>query len=395
MARTKKTVVNLLRILLCGVALWIVAQGVTIHDHVMLASGEDLVGSLRETEDSLLLQLRDGSIRTVSLSEVSLDEGGNPRINYGLSTAWHNSRKFLLLLALAIFFPVVFPQALRFQWLLRAQSIHVSFWKCVKLSFAGNFLNFATPLGSNMGDLFKAYFVSQHTPHKTEAVATVALDRVVGLGSLLFVAAAITAFSPSNSRLAMLRPYMLGMFGAGVAVVAVYLSPVLRRFVVPRSLLARLPMLEQLQRVDRAARVLAGKQATLVGAILLTIFLQGLAIGAFFTVAVALRLRADASNVLEYYTYFYTGVLVQTLPGPPQGLGTVELAYRYFFADYGSASQIVCMAFAIRLVALGCALPGFLVTLTGSYKPRNVSAPPDSADAPCPDPQSQTDTVPT
>ena len=32
------------------------------------------------------------------------------------------------------------------------------------------------------------------------------------------------------------------------------------------------------------------------------------------------------------------------------------------------------MAFVIRVVVLACALPGLLVTLTGSYKPRDVIA---------------------
>jgi uncharacterized membrane protein YbhN (UPF0104 family) len=111
-----------------------------------------------------------------------------------------------------------------------------------------------------------------------------------------------------------------------------------------------------------------------VGAFVLTVILQAMAIGAYFTVAVALAMTANLDNVLEYYTYFYTGVLVQTLPGPPQGLGTVELAYRFFLAPFGSPSQIVCVAFAIRVVVLACALPGLLVTLTGSYKPRDVIA---------------------
>ncbi|MDO8630112.1 MAG: hypothetical protein Q7R41_06425, partial [Phycisphaerales bacterium] len=102
--------------------------------------------------------------------------------------------------------------------------------------------------------------------------------------------------------------------------------------------------------------------------------LQLMALASYFVVAIALAMKADAGNVPEYFAYFYTGALVQSLPGPPQGLGTVELAYRFFFAPYGSASQIVCMAFAIRLVGLICALPGLFVTLTGSYKPREIEA---------------------
>ncbi len=371
---TRKRLFNVLRIALCVGALWIVAQGVTLRDHVHLASGEpDVVGAVQPIDvDAGFVQVVTASGDTVPISvdEIQTDEDGELTITYGLLSAWRMSSGALLLLALVIHFPVILPQALRFRWLLHAQGIHVGYMECIKLSFAGNFLNFATPLGSNAGDVFKAYFVSLHTDRKTEAATTVLLDRIIGLVSLLIIAGAITTFCAGSGRLAQLRPYVLGFIGAGVVAVLVYLSPLTRRYLVPTTWLQGLPMYAQLQRIDRTARVLVSNKKTLIGSILLTMVLQGSAIGAYFTVAVALRLDAHLGNMLEYYAYFFAGVLVQTLPGPPQGLGTVELAYRYFFAPFGGASQIVCMAFFIRLLALTCALPGLLVTVTGSYKPR-------------------------
>jgi len=368
--RIRKRLFDALRIVVCVAALWIVIRGVTIRDHVTLLDGTELVGDVTRDADTVDLRLVNGETRTVSRAEIAVDEDGTARITFGLRSAWRNSTKGLLLLAVLIHFPVVFPQALRFQWLLAVQDITVGYWECVKLSFAGNFLNFATPFGSHAGDVFKAYFASLHTEHKTEAVTTVLLDRFIGLGSLLLVVAAITTFSPAQSRLAVLRPYMFGMIGIGAVVAVAYLSPALRRRWVNVPWLSRLPMLHQLKRVDRAARTLISRRGTLIAAVLITIGLQATALAAYFVVAIALAMYANAGNVLEYYAYFYTGTLVQTLPGPPQGLGTVELTYRYFFAAFGSPSQIVCMAFAIRIVALICALPGLLVTLTGSYRPK-------------------------
>lgn len=365
---------NIVRVAICVAALWIVVQGVTYHDHVRLADGKtELVGEVGSDGDGFTILAQDGTTRSLSRSEVALDADGTPRIEYGLRTAWTKSRKTFLLLAVLIHFPVLFPQALRFKWLLSAQKITLGYWECLKLSLAGNFLNFATPFGSNAGDVFKAYFVSLHTEHKTEAVTTVVLDRVIGLGSLLLVVVAITLLSPTGSQLALLRPYMLGLLLAGGVGAAVYLAPWTRRWWTGSTLLSRIPKFDQLQRVDRAVRTLAGHIPIVILSILITIFLQLLALTAYFCVALAVGMDARADNALEYLAYFYTGVLVQTLPGPPQGLGTVELTYRYFFAPYGGASQILCMAFAIRLVALICALPGLLVTATGAYRPKDVS----------------------
>jgi uncharacterized protein (TIRG00374 family) len=373
--RARKRLFDILRVAVCVIALWIVIRGVTLHDHVVLTDGKtDLVGDVLRDGDPVEIRLLNGETRSVPRREIAADADGTAKIGYGLKTAWRNSRKSLLLLAVLIHFPVVFPQALRFQWLLAAQNITVGYWECVKLSFAGNFLNFATPFGSNAGDVFKAYFASLHTDHKTEAVTTVVLDRFIGLGSLLLVVAAITAFSPTGSRLAVLRPYMVGMIGIGVVVAFLYLSPALRKRWVNGKWVSRLPMLHQLKRVDHAARTLVGRTGTLAASVLLTIGLQAMALAAYFTVAVALAMDAHAGNMLEYFAYFYSGTLVQTLPGPPQGLGTVELTYRYFFAAFGSPSQIICMAFAVRVVVLICALPGLLVTLTGSYRPKEAAA---------------------
>jgi len=366
----RKRILNVVRILACVAALFIVIQGVTLDDHVRLVEVEtSLIGTVTEETDKGVVLESDGRARSFTWTEIAVDANGHPRVSYGLRTAWRRSRSALLLLAVAIHFVVVFPQALRFRWMLQAQKIAVSYWDCLKLSFAGNFLNFATPLGSNIGDVFKAWFVAQHTERKTEAATTVFLDRLVGLGSLLLVVAGITSLSPAGSRLAQVRPYMLTMLGIGIVATVAYFSPMLRGRLLPRQWLSRLPMAGQLQRIDNAAQTLIRKTRILIGAVLLTAILQAIAIGAYFTVAVAMGMRAGADNVLEYYTYFYTGVLVQTLPGPPQGLGTVELTYRYFLAPFGSPSQIVCMAFAIRVVVLLCALPGLLVTLTGAYRP--------------------------
>ncbi len=382
----KRKLFNVLRIAICVAALWFVLRGVTLHDHLVLADGEvKLVGTVVEDGDPITFRLVDGQVRTVRRDDVAVDDHGNPRIAFGLISAWHSSRPTFLLLALLLHFPVGIFQGIRLQWLLRAQGICLAYWECIKLSFAGNFLNFATPLGSNAGDVFKAYFLTTHTDRKTEAATTIFLDRAIGLGTLLVCVGVITLVSASDSRLAEFRPYILTVLGVGFVCAFLYFSKTIRKHLLPRRLLERLPAFGQLQRIDGTAQALMDCKAILAASIACTLVLQVLAIGAYFTVAVALSMDAHAGNVLEYYAYFYTGAVIQALPGPPQGLGTVELAYLYFLKPFGSPSQIVCVAFMIRLVVLTVALPGLLVTLTGSYRPRRsalAEQPPDTVSLP-------------
>jgi len=369
-AKTRKRILNLVRVAVCAGALWLVASGVTLDDRVELTSGERIAGTARILDDQVEVTSHDAAVHVYGGDEVARDEDGAIRVAFGLKTAWRESAKGYLLLALLLNFPVIFPQALRFKVLLSVQKIRITFWEALKLSFAGNFLNFATPLGSHAGDAFKAYFASLHTERKTEAVTTVVLDRIIGLGTLLLVAVGIITFGAGGDRLDTLRPYLLVPAVVGVVGIGIYLSPIFRIVRLPARWAERVPMMDHLVRMDRAARTLAGHVPALMGAVFLTALLQFMALSAYFAVAVALNMEANGGNVLEYFAYFYTGTIVQALPGPPQGLGTVELAYRYLFGPYGSVSQIVCMAFAIRIVVLVCALPGLLVTLSGSYRPK-------------------------
>lgn len=371
--QVKKIGVNLLRIGICAAALWLVARGVTYYDHVNLVDGAKIVGDvISVTADDLTFRQKSGETMVVPNDRVARDSGGLLKVDYGLRSAWRNSKGGLLMLALLIHFPVVFPQALRFQWLLRAQSIRLSYWESLKLSFAGNFLNFATPLGSHAGDAFKAYFASLHTDRKTEAVTTVVLDRMIGLGTLLLTAALITLFASREGKLAVLQPYVLGLLGAAIVGLLLYFSPLVRWRHQLEAWSKRAPAFVHVLRIDKAARTLAAHRRVLLTAILLTAFLQVLALSAYIIVASATGIQAGTANYFEFLAYFYTGTLVQALPGPPQGLGTVELTYRYFFSPYGSPSQIICMALAIRVVVLICALPGLLVTLTGGYRPKQI-----------------------
>ncbi|MFQ5413634.1 MAG: lysylphosphatidylglycerol synthase transmembrane domain-containing protein [Phycisphaerae bacterium] len=368
--RTRKWIVNALRILICVGALWLVGRGVTLRDHVVLSpGGRELVGTITEHADRIEIRLVGGTVETIAPSDVARRDDGTAELTYGLLTAWRSGRKDLLAVGVLIMLIVPLFLAQRLKWLLAVQDIKITLWQGVKLSFAGNFLNFATPLGSNAGDVFKAYFVSMHTGHKTEAMTTVLLDRLIGLVTLVVVVGLLTALSPSGSRLAELRLFVIGCLAAGAVVLTVYLSQWLRRLVVPDALALRLPMRDQLERIDRTGRTLLAHKAILVASVLITLCLQAVSVTGYIVVAAAMGMDVRAETLMAYYAYFLAGAVVQALPGPPQGLGTVELTYRYFLAPFGTVSQIVCVALLIRIVVFAASLPGLIVTLTGSYKP--------------------------
>ncbi len=378
-AALKKKLVSALRLTLCVGAVWLCLRNVALHDSLVTRGAVTLYGHVVDLGETIRIDTAAARSEILPRSEIARDENGLERIAYGLSSIWGGSSKGWLLAGIAVFFVVPLLQAVRLSFVLRQHHIYIGQRESLRLALVGNFLNFAAPLGSTAGDVYKAWYVAQRTPRAAEAATLVFLDRILGLATLLLSVGLIAAFCPETSRLAPLRSYLLGLVGLLIGGCLIYGLPALRSGGIGRALRPWLPQHPGLARVDRTVRGLLSNPLLLIGGIGITLILQIFAALAFFCLAAAIGLRLDHAGWFDGYAYFSTGELIKAIPGPPQGLGTMELAYRYFFHGLGSASQIVSAALAIRLVNLICALPGACFLLSGvRITPRRAGAPPAS-----------------
>ena len=371
--RRKKWIFNVLRMLICITALWLATRAVTLDDHVYLVgSDEPLVGTVVTTEDHLTIILAGGKEQVLGPGDTGRNHA---RIVYGLKTVWRQSSRELLLLGLLVVMPVPVLQGARLNVLLRSNGIRLGLWTNIKLLFAGNFANFVVPIGSTAGDVVKGYWITLHTDEKTTAVTTMVLDRIVGLLGLVLVVGAISTLSPRDSVLAPFRFYTLGIVAVGALGAVAYFSSRLWLRRVPDALLERVPAMELIRQVDQTTRTLAGRPRIWLLALAITLVLQGICVVSCIIVAAAIGLDVRLGNMVDFYAFFSTGCMIQALPGPPQGLGTVELAYSLFFAAFGSPAQIMCMALGNRVIAFAAALPGLLIWVMGAHRPQGVAAP--------------------
>lgn len=359
---------------MCLGALGLVVAGVDLDDRVRLADGEVLTGELQEGADGLRL-LRPGQPPRILLRDrIARDEEGAPDVQLGLRTVWRSGRADLLALAVLAFIPITFMLGWRFQLVLRTQDIALGYVDAVKLTFAGSFLSFVPfLLGAYGGDVFKAYFVSLHTDRKTEAVTSVVLDRMLGLGGVVVIVTAAAAISPPGSVVRAFLWPMLALAAAGALAAFVYLWPPLRARL-PRGWFEASRWADQLRRVDATARQLARHPGTVVLCIGVAVVRQLAAFASYLLVALSLGMAIGPGDLVEVCAYFAAGVAVGAIPISPQGLGTVELAYSVFFRDFGTPAQILCLAFGVRLVHLLGTLPGLFVVMTGSYRPPAADA---------------------
>lgn len=376
--RRRKTIFALVRIALCAVFVTLAVRGVALYDRVTLKPGADdrdglgqtlrLVGA---TESTITVADGAGNERLLSRRRVAVDELGNEQIERGLVTAFRGSKKRVLLWAFLVFSPATFLQSLRFRLMLRAQEIRMAYWESIKLCFGGNFLNFAFPIGSTGGDVFKAYYTSLHTTHKTEAVTTILLDRLVGLSGLLVVAGTVSfagSGHPMLRKVGLIAWLLLAVFlGAAWVMISPRFSA-LR----PRRFVARLPGAEHIRRIHGATERLICHLPTVLLCLLLSVVLQFVAVGACVICAYALEMDFSGGKTWDYFAFVGAGHMVAAIPISVLGLGTMEFAYKQFFLGaYGTLPQLLCLALWVRLLQLFWALPGAFVALFGAYRPRD------------------------
>ena len=93
-----------------------------------------------------------------------------------------------LLLGVFFFIAAIFIASLRLEFIIEAQGIPVTFNESVSLTFIGYFFNNFLPTSIG-GDVVKAYYLSHKThDNKAGAYASVFVDRLIGLVTMIFMA---------------------------------------------------------------------------------------------------------------------------------------------------------------------------------------------------------------
>ena len=245
---------------------------------------------------------------------------------------------------------------IRWRWILHVQGLDVKFSRLFSISFIGMFFN-AFMLGSTGGDVIKAWYVAHETHHKkAEAVATVIVDRLIGLLALFVIALIMMAIFHQR---AFNDPKL---FWFSMATLAVVVFTVLGTIVglwkgfadkPPglRSWLRRLPKYDMLQRMVEAYRVYASHPVILAKTVAISFpihFFSMLSI-----VFVGYGLGVTSATFTDYFLYLPIINSVTAVPITISGFGLREGMYVKMFNEVGVAGS----------VALVMSLLGYLASL--------------------------------
>lgn len=238
----------------------------------------------------------------------------------------------------------------RWRFLLRSQGVNISPLKAFELTLIGIFFNFAMPGGVG-GDVVKGVFITQQFPDKRGITAmSVLMDRVLGLYSMVFIAAVTMLFDYEHvSKMQVLRSlfFFLILFLILASIFfAVAFSKNEKITQLTRAFVQKIPLGNFIYKVYQHLHSYGQKKHTFWYTLIYSLIAQ-----TFVVLLIATIGYAMGFSDLRLSTYFLVvplGLIATALPISPAGVGVGQAAFYFLFnlytgkiTDLGSTSVTV------------------------------------------------------
>lgn len=221
----------------------------------------------------------------------------------------------------------------RWHVLVRALGLPFSLRDAFRLGFLGYLLNFVS-FGSVGGDLFKAVFMARQFPgRRPEAVATVVLDRVIGL-YMLFVMASVAGvltgqWNAGDETVRIICRAAAMCTAAGAAGMLVLLVPGFT-FGSFSALLARLPRVGPVfGKLLGAIRIYRSRMGMLWLSAALSTVVHSLTTLSIYLVARGLP--GQYPSLADHFVIVPLAMVTGVLPLPVNGLGALEMVIKFLY----------------------------------------------------------------
>lgn len=270
----------------------------------------------------------------------------------------------------------------RWHLLIRAVGIDVRLVDSLRLGALGLALNFVSP-GTIGGDFFKAIFLAHGQPgRRTEAVATVVADRIVGLLTMLVIASIGILLSelmdsPSPALRVLCRAILTATIVSWTVFALLLVVPGLTGPRVARWAEAVPIAGRTIARLIGAVQTYRGQKQTLLAAFGLSGLLALVFVSSYYFVARGLPIKEPSWT--EHLVIVPVAGLVGAIPITPSGLGTLELAVEELYKAVPGGAEVergdgTLVALARRVTELAVALVGLLFYLTHRREVEEVYA---------------------
>jgi uncharacterized protein (TIRG00374 family) len=281
--------------------------------------------------------------------------------------------------AFAIYMTALVATFFRWYFLVRAVGLPFRVLDAVKLGFIGNVYNLVVP-GAVGGDILKAVFLVRARPHaKASAIASMVIDRILGLAGLFLLAgvAGIFALGKANAQVKILIGLVWLALAAGLTALFILftpqLYPLLDRLTRRRAKLAKV-----VKELESAASAYRSKAWLVVACLVASSCIHSLYVVSFYTVS-----RAIFTGIPTFAEHFVIVPLVlftTAVPLPFGALGLTENASGVLFAlgranaKAAAANGAIAMM-AFRTIMYAGGLVSLVVYLTNMGWVRELTNP--------------------
>ena len=288
----------------------------------------------------------------------------SPFVEVGINRLVREADTRYLLVAVFIVPLSYILTSVRWHLLLESLDIRLSPLRTFVLNCVGAFYNAFMP-GTTGGDLIKAYYAAKHTTHRTRAVLSVLIDRVIGLLALILVGGTMAAYQwhiPDCRRVAIGSGLILGCVFLGCVV---FYSRTLRRLTGLDFILRRLPMQRQVVKAVDAMEIYRSRPLPALFALLLSfpVHVTSILSATFAGWAFGLKMP-----VFYYWVVVPVVALVGAIPISPQGAGVMEFFAVELTRGHGvTIGQAFALTMSIRLVQMAWNLVAGVFVFRGGY----------------------------
>ncbi|MBK7963043.1 MAG: flippase-like domain-containing protein [Bdellovibrionales bacterium] len=274
-----------------------------------------------------------------------------------------------VLVGMSLVFLSIFAGSERWRRILVSQNLKLSSFEVLKLTFIGTFFNFAMPGGVG-GDVIKAYYLASGRPKaKVAAVTSVAMDRILGLYSMISMALIVMLFDIQHvfkiHSLTNLFALICLLFFCSSAFLYLAFSkaPPIKKFIF--WALTRLPLREKFIKLYESTHLYGSDPFLILHCLLLSFVAQ--------TFSILVMIYAGESSGLEsvpYSVYFLVaplGFMATAIPISPAGLGVGQAAFYALFNIYLSQTTALgpTVITALQALQIVFGLFGAIVYMTG------------------------------
>lgn len=263
----------------------------------------------------------------------------------------------------------------RWYVLVKAQELPFTPVNALRLGLIGFFLSTFLP-GSIGGDIIKAAFLAREQSRRTVAVATVLVDRAMGLWGLIWVVFLLGAgFWIAGNPILMNDPKLRTIVTTATTIIAITLGlwGVLlilpqRRADIFAGRLTRIPKVgHSLAEFWRAIWMYRMKRFDLLLALLISIVSHLCFVFAFYFAAQVFQApgeKPEIPTLTEHFLLVPIGTAIQALFPAPGGVGGSEYGFGKLYALVGCPeANGVLASLAQRVIVWGLSLIGYVVYL--------------------------------